>query len=447
MSVRLHPALAWTTVPSNEKIPAGLIGRYREIQRAVDGLAEDVANLAQNKEDAQAVLNSVASTVKAARDFAAELDKLNGDTRTASEGAQKTAQTASDALTEITKTQELVREKAAALSAMAEKADTTHKQVDEHALAVATLLGQANVQVESISQSQQRSSTAADDGTKAREKAVGEAEQIAALLAQVTKSSVEVNTKKAEVETAAESAKVAMENAKGSMERTQGYSKDVEGLATQAKEAYRIVTTTGLAGAFYQRARSHTWKSFVWLVALAGALFAAAYMGSQRTHEISALLQSGNIDTGVLLVQVVLSVLTVGAPVWMAWLSTKQVTHYFRLSEDYGFKATFAKAYEGFRDEAVKLDPLFQARLFSSALQRLDENPLRLISDSQAGSPLHDFLQQPWFLDAMKKAPELKENVIEFLRKSSPGTRAADQSRSVAANTESSSAQPTEKAS
>jgi uncharacterized coiled-coil DUF342 family protein len=137
-------------------------------------------------------LNSVASTVKAARDFAAELDKLNGDTRTASEGAQKTAQTASDALTEITKTQELVREKAAALSAMAEKADTTHKQVDEHALAVATLLGQANVQVESISQSQQRSSTAADDGTKAREKAVGEAEQIAALLAQVTKSSVEM---------------------------------------------------------------------------------------------------------------------------------------------------------------------------------------------------------------------------------------------------------------
>jgi hypothetical protein len=139
-------------------------------------------------------------------------------------------------------------------------------------------------------------------------------------------------------------------------------------------------------------------------------------MGHIRAAEISQILKDGGRDATVLAVQVILSLLTVGAPIWMAWLSTKQIGHSFRLSEDYGFKAAVAKAYEGFRDEAIRLDPQFEARLFSSALQRLDENPLRLVSDSQAGSPMQELIEQPWFQDAIKVVPGFRDQFLDFLK-------------------------------
>lgn len=146
-----------------------------------------------------------------------------------------------------------------------------------------------------------------------------------------------------------------------------------------------------------------------------------------------------------MLIQMVLSLLTVGAPVWLAWLATKQISHIFRLEQDYGFKASFAKAYEGYRAEAVRLDPQFEARLFASALQRLDENPLRLVADNQAGSPLNDFLQQPWLQNLMTSDSSIKNNVIEFLKKH-PANDAGSPSAAKASRPEATIApQPTEK--
>jgi hypothetical protein len=98
----------------------------------------------------------------------------------------------------------------------------------------------------------------------------------------------------------------------------------------------------------------------------------------------------------------------------MAWLATKQIAYLFRLSEDYGFKATVAKAYEGFRDEAVKFDVQFSARLFATALQRMDENPLRYVSDSQPGSPMQELFQQPFFQEAMNANPSFKDRLLAF---------------------------------
>ncbi len=46
-----------------------------------------------------------------------------------------------------------------------------------------------------------------------------------------------------------------------------------------------------------------------------------------------------------------------------------------------------AKAYEGYRKEAARIDPQFEARLFGSALTRLDEAPLRLVEIGSHGSP------------------------------------------------------------
>jgi hypothetical protein len=53
---------------------------------------------------------------------------------------------------------------------------------------------------------------------------------------------------------------------------------------------------------------------------------------------------------------VVLSLLSIGAPIWLAWQATKQIGQRFRLSEDYAFKASISRAYEGFRREAARID-------------------------------------------------------------------------------------------
>lgn len=69
----------------------------------------------------------------------------------------------------------------------------------------------------------------------------------------------------------------------------------------------------------------------------------------------------------------------------------KQIGQRFRLAEDYAFKATVAKAYEGYRKEAARHnDPELEKKLFTLALTRLEEPPLRLIEKATPGTPLQD---------------------------------------------------------
>ncbi len=91
--------------------------------------------------------------------------------------------------------------------------------------------------------------------------------------------------------------------------------------------------------------------------------------------------------------QATLTALGVFAPLWFAWISTKQIGERFRLSEDYAFKASVSKAYEEYRREAANLDEAFAARRFSSALTRLDEPPLRLVEAENHGSPWHELIK------------------------------------------------------
>ncbi|MNV99006.1 hypothetical protein D3C71_1943230 [compost metagenome] len=95
---------------------------------------------------------------------------------------------------------------------------------------------------------------------------------------------------------------------------------------------------------------------------------------------------------------------------WFAWVSTKQIGQRFRLAEDYGFKASVAKAYEGYRKEAARIDEAFEAKLFSIALTRLDEAPLRTVEAETPGSPWHEL-----FANA-KSNPEFLEKLLAAAR-------------------------------
>lgn len=190
--------------------------------------------------------------------------------------------------------------------------------------------------------------------------------------------------------------------------------KEAAQLVKNCGEAYRIATTKGLAAAFDTRAKWLNVSVVLWILGLGGALGIGAFLAWQRLTSIQALL-AANAPAERLWVHVALAILSVGGPIWFAWIATKQIGQRFRLAEDYAFKASVAKAYEGYRREAARIDPQFEARLFASALTRLEEEPLRLVEHESYGSPWHELTASPAFAKALSVVPELKAKYLDVL--------------------------------
>lgn len=203
-------------------------------------------------------------------------------------------------------------------------------------------------------------------------------------------------------------------NAETSFNSADSFAQETEKLVAQCEEAYRITTTKGLASAFDQRA-SRLGKSVgVWVAGLIFALALGSFLGAHRLDALTVVLSGPELNWSAILLHAVLSILSIGAPIWFAWLATKQIGQRFRLAEDYAFKASVAKAYEGYRREAARIDPEFEARLFSSALTRLEEPPLRLVETSTHGSPWHEALSSSAIQRTIDSVPELKNKAFEL---------------------------------
>ncbi|MGB0835754.1 MAG: hypothetical protein ACPGR2_14680 [Psychrobium sp.] len=188
-------------------------------------------------------------------------------------------------------------------------------------------------------------------------------------------------------------------------------------LIHQCEEAYRVTTTKGLAGAFEERASKLSTSMWIWVVGLLIALSVGAYIGAERLKLLTDAMSASTPDFGIIAMQFLLSALSLGAPLWFAWLATKQIGHRFKLSEDYAFKASVAKAYEGYRKEAARIDEAFEARLFSTALTRVEEAPLRLVEENSHGSPWHELVSSPEFREAIDNIPEFRDKFIELAKK------------------------------
>lgn len=190
---------------------------------------------------------------------------------------------------------------------------------------------------------------------------------------------------------------------------------EAEKLILQCEEAYKVTTTKGLAGAFHERAKNLSISMWLWVVGLILALGFGVYIGTHRFEILNDSMKS-DVEIKYIWVQILLSVLSLGGPIWLAWLATKQIGQRFKLSEDYAFKSSVAKAYEGYRREAAKLDQDLELRLFSSALSRLEEAPLRLMENEHHGSPWHELISSTQFQKALQDVPELKEKLISIIK-------------------------------
>ncbi len=182
----------------------------------------------------------------------------------------------------------------------------------------------------------------------------------------------------------------------------------------RCETAYSAATSIGLAAAFDERSKILSTSMWFWIVGLFLALVSGAYFGTTQIGSLSEALLGPSASQPVILIHVLLSVLSIGAPVWFAWLATKQIGQRFRLSEDYAFKASVSRAYEGFRRETARFDKDMEAKLLESALARLDELPLRLVEVDSHGSPWHELASSDVVKRAMKNVPGFAGQVKEL---------------------------------
>lgn len=156
-----------------------------------------------------------------------------------------------------------------------------------------------------------------------------------------------------------------LEDAEIAQEMILKHKSTAKDVLDKSQVAYAAATSVGLASAFDERSKLLRKSIAYWTFGLAAALLLAVYLGSTGSQALLDLLgvKASSVD-----VQTFWSILSIGAPVWFAWLATKQIGQRFRISEDYGYKASIARAYEGFRREAERVGDDTEAALVGSAL-------------------------------------------------------------------------------
>jgi hypothetical protein len=234
------------------------------------------------------------------------------------------------------------------------------------------------------------------------------AEALPAVLTQLKEARSEVEATATAIAKLQATAERDAKELKRAIFETEELKKRAAEVMAECEDTYRSVTAKGLAAAFHQRKEKLERSSWFWIVGLILALVIGALLGSYRLDDLSALLNSSEPKWGAIWMNVLLSVVGLGAPIWFAWMATKQVGQRFRLAEDYAYKAAVAQAYEGFRREADRHGGDFEQRLLSSALTRLDEAPLRWVEMETHGSPWHELVESPAFQQALQKFPDLR---------------------------------------
>ena len=128
-------------------------------------------------------------------------------------------------------------------------------------------------------------------------------------------------------------------------------AEEARAVLDRCESAYSAATSVGLAAAFSERSNALSKSMWFWIGGLILALAAGSYFGSIQLRALSEIFTIPDASGTVIVLNAILSFLSIGAPIWFAWLATKQIGQRFRLAEDYAFKAAVSRAYEGFRRE------------------------------------------------------------------------------------------------
>ena len=202
-------------------------------------------------------------------------------------------------------------------------------------------------------------------------------------------------------------------------------------LLDKCDKLLRGSTSYGLAGAFNEKAKSLKWSIRLWSGALAGSLGCAGLLGYIRLSTLEKIIQNGNLSPSLITIEILISIASILGPLWFAWIATKQISQRFKLAEDYDFKASISKAYEGYREESIDIDPEFRERLFDNALTRLEEIPLRYVSNDEYSSPLMEIMNSPVIKGILAKAGETPKTFMDKILSSKEKKKKSDNEKEV----------------
>ncbi|GHX15979.1 hypothetical protein [Vibrio cholerae] len=198
--------------------------------------------------------------------------------------------------------------------------------------------------------------------------------------------------------------------ARTSKEKTDSYVEECD-------KALQITTTEGLAAGFDEKAKELSKSINKWVGGLIFALIVGGIFGAIRVEELTtALATNTSMSFGEGLIQAVLTIFSIGGPLWFAWLATQQITQRFKLSEDYSYKATVAKSYTGFSKQANRFGADVEERLFNATLDRLEEMPLRLVDGKDYNSPWHEFVDSDVVKQAITIVPGLARELSLYAK-------------------------------
>lgn len=220
--------------------------------------------------------------------------------------------------------------------------------------------------------------------------------------------------------------------------------RETEAIAKQCQVNFNNATSEGLAGAFSDRSRSLVKTGWAWVAILIASLGAGTYIAGGRFQALLALLAQSStigasVDRFMIIVQLLAAFMGLGAAVWVGWVSTKNINQSFKLAEDYAFKASISKAYQGYRQEAIDLQGDFLQRLFGSALTRLDEAPIRLLNEKDHATPLEALLENKAFSEIVKAVPNLQQRIGEMVSEGKASVAAVSAAIAAATTTASTS--------
>ncbi|MDG3555616.1 hypothetical protein P7L54_06585 [Acinetobacter bereziniae] len=181
----------------------------------------------------------------------------------------------------------------------------------------------------------------------------------------------------------------------------------------QMQEKLTMSTSTGLAHAFSNRSDQLKKTSTWWTGGFIVSLIFTFLIAFNRFNDLKGTITQ---DTPIsyVVIQILISLISLSAPVWFAIISSKQIQKLFTLSEDYAYKASISASYEGYRQEAYDVDADLVKKLLNTALTKVDEAPLRLVGKEQSSSPFEELINQPQIKQLLDEIPEAKEKLLRI---------------------------------
>lgn len=162
----------------------------------------------------------------------------------------------------------------------------------------------------------------------------------------------------------------------------------------------------GMAVSFKERKDELRFPMLLW-----GGVFILAIAALFTTGVLYILpeIKEGNAINGL---ELLIRIPLVAPLVWLGWVAAKQYGYVARIREDYSFKYASALAFEGYKKEALSVDPDMLRDLLSVATKNMAFNPLRIYSSEGSDeSPFHDLLSR--IFRCRMKHEEPKEDYLK----------------------------------